>query len=146
MTCKEVERELVNYYYNEVDATTRSAVSDHISTCPRCQVSWKDLNATLKGVERGVPPIKVIERDYLAGVFKKIKKRQRHKLLVTLVSAITPFVLMVSLGVSAYIIKTKIETSLVAQEYELIEQLDLVQDMEIIQNLEDLEAISTEGA
>ena len=146
MTCKDVERELVNYYYNEVDATAKSAISDHISGCLRCQTSWRDLNATLGSVERGVPPAKILERDYLTGVFKKIKKRQRHKLLVTLASAITPFVLMVTLGVTAYVIHTRIETSLVAQEYELIEHLDLVQDMEIIQDLDEIEAISMEGA
>lgn len=144
MICKEVERELINYYYNEVDTSTKAAISDHISGCPRCQASWKALNATLSSIERGIPPTKILEKGYLEGVFKKIKRRQRQKLLITLASAITPFVLVVSLGVTGYVVKTKIETSLAVQEYELIEQLDLVQDMELIQNLEELEAIARE--
>ncbi|MFN3466944.1 MAG: anti-sigma factor family protein, partial [Candidatus Brocadiales bacterium] len=66
MTCKDVEGELVNYYYKEVDATTKSAISDHIAGCPRCQASWRDLNATLSSVGRDIPPTMVLERDYLA--------------------------------------------------------------------------------
>jgi predicted anti-sigma-YlaC factor YlaD len=144
MICREVEGELVSYYYDEVDAATKSAISDHLSGCPRCQASWRDLRATLDRIERATPPTKILERDYLTGISEKIKRRQRQKLLATLASTITPFVLVVALGVTAYFIKTKIETNLATQEYELIEHLDLVQDMEIIQELEELEAIPTE--
>jgi predicted anti-sigma-YlaC factor YlaD len=146
MVCNEVERELINYYYNEVEASTKSAISDHLLGCPRCQASWRDLNATLGSIERITPPARIIEKDYLAGVFKKVKRRQRQKLYATLASTIAPFVILLSLGMTGYVIKTKIETSLATQEYELIEHLDLVQDMEVIESLDELEAISEEEA
>lgn len=144
MICREVEGGLVSYYYDEVDDATKSAISDHLTGCPRCRVSWRDLRATLDGIERTAPPTKILERDYLAGISKKIKRRQRQKLLAILASTITPFILVVALGVTAYFIKTKIETNLATQEYELIENLDLVQDMEILQELEELEVIPKE--
>ncbi|HHT9120060.1 MAG TPA: hypothetical protein ACFYD3_05915 [Candidatus Hypogeohydataceae bacterium YC41] len=144
MICRQVEKEMINYYYNELDSATKSAISDHISGCLRCQSAWKDLKATLDSIEGPIPTTKILQGDYLAGVYKKIKGKQRRRLLVTLVSAITPFVLVVSLGVTAYIIKTKIETSLAIQDLELVEHLDLVQDMEIIQGLGESETVPEE--
>ncbi|HHT9117119.1 MAG TPA: anti-sigma factor family protein [Candidatus Hypogeohydataceae bacterium YC38] len=146
MQCEDVGRELVNYYYEEVDDPLRIAISEHIPGCPRCQRAWEELKSTLNTIKKPFIPSKLLEGDYLEGVYKKIKEKRRHRLFLILASTLAPVILLVSLSFAMYLYTLKVETGLISQDYELIENLELFQDIDIIQNLDELEAMDKEKA
>jgi hypothetical protein len=150
MQCKDVQKELVNYYYNEAGNILKSAVDEHLGHCDNCASSLEKLKKTLDGIKIEEPVLTdVLWERYSQKVYKKIDSRElpqerefRLFRLPRLIPATAAaIVLLTALWGSVKLYESKQEKTFISQNYDLIKNLEMFEEYEILQNLQEIEAV-----
>lgn len=147
MKCKDVERDLILYYYGEIDDTLKSAIRNHIASCDKCAVAWERLKATLDISDVKEPELpESFWQGYRRKVYQKIEDKKSSARFGVLkprfiqVAAMILVILLIGLG-GGKLYKAKQEEAFITKNYELIKNFELFEDLEVLQNLEEIEAI-----
>lgn len=145
MKCKEIEKELIAYYYKETEPSMDAEISKHLEDCEMCATSWRKLKMTLNAVE-----VKELEmpgafwNKYLGRVYWKIKNRKAQKRfftsrLVPVTAGVLTLLLVVFGGLRLY--ESRQEDAFISSNYEILRGLDVYQNLEVLQHLEEIEAM-----
>jgi anti-sigma factor RsiW len=147
MKCKDVERDLILYYYGEIDDTLKSAISNHIASCDKCASAWERVKATLDISDVKDPELpESFWQNYRRKVYQKIedKKSPAHfgllKPRLVQVAAMILVILLIGLG-GGKLYKAKQEEAFITKNYELIKNFEMFEDFEILQHLEEIETV-----
>ncbi|MBI4709508.1 MAG: hypothetical protein HY759_00065 [Nitrospirae bacterium] len=150
MQCKDVQKELVNYYYNEVSNVIKSAVDEHLEYCNNCASSLEKLKNTLDGIKIEEPVLTdVFWERYSQKVYKKVdgrELRQERKFRLFRLPRLIPaaaaaIVLLTAFWGSVKLYESKQENTFISRNYDLINNLELFEEYELLQNLQEIEAV-----
>ncbi len=156
MKCKEIQQDMVNYYYQELDNAARSEITRHLETCAACRQTYVQIKNALALVAR-----EQLEKDKSSAFWQDFQYKVYHKLEAEktagfwwqgllmprrLVPALAGAVILLLIIVtSARLVKHGPEMTSsdlqIAQELELIENYELIQDLEILENLPEAEQL-----
>ncbi|MBI5196174.1 MAG: hypothetical protein HZA10_07620 [Nitrospirae bacterium] len=150
MQCKEVQKELVNYYYNEAGNVLKSAVDEHLGYCDNCASSLEKLKKTLNGIKIKEPALPdAFWKRYSQKVYKKIDSKKPHRertswlfRLPRLIPAAAIAMALLAVfwgGIKFY--ESKQENTFISQNYDFIKNLDLFEEYEILQNLQEIAVV-----
>jgi len=146
--CKDVEKNLILYYYDEVDPSTKAELADHLESCTRCRSSWTQLKTTLDAIKIKEPELsESFWQDYLRKVHQKIEDKRSHRYFPLLLKprfvqvVVTVVILLVIgfWGFKFYI--SKKEDAFIRENYELIKNLELFENFEILRHLDEIEGV-----
>lgn len=145
--CKEIEKDLILYYYEEIDPPTGKSIEEHISVCKSCHNAWENLIDSLNAVKPAEPALSdSFWHGYFDKVYRKIEKRRRPLLsgilrpaFVRIAVATVLFVVVISGGFKLYQVRQ--ERTFITRNYELIRDIEMFEDFEVIQLLDELEGV-----
>jgi len=144
MKCKDIQKELVNYYYEEIDQIKRSKVYKHLETCKRCAFEWEGLKDILNAAKVKKPDLSdAFWERYRYKVYEKIEGKETagafwRKFVPS--SAIAAVLLFIILG-SIKFYESKQEEAYVYRNYEIIKHIELLEDFDVLQHFEEIEYI-----
>ncbi len=146
MRCKEIQEELISYYYNELDETSKSEIEQHLRGCSKCISSLERLKTTLNSIEAKEPDLPhVFWQRYRRKVYGKIEGKKRLKPLWVPRFAPVAVTIIIALSLSIFggirLYESKQEKEFIAKNYELMKNLEFFEDLEILQNMEEIEAL-----
>jgi hypothetical protein len=155
--CKELEEDLVLYYYGEAAVSDRKALENHIATCSRCRGFLDDLNTLLPSMAKAkeLPP--TFWDNYYREVVEKITDLDEkglfgwRKLIALLQSWAVPAMATAAvlvLGVTLTLNKTSFERpsdirdAMIPQEILAdANRVEFFKSMELVESLRALEAL-----
>ncbi|MFQ5900701.1 MAG: anti-sigma factor family protein [Thermodesulfobacteriota bacterium] len=141
MRCKDIKKELICYYYGDINEDVRKNLETHLEGCPDCNTFFKEIKETLqtvdKSAERQSP-----DRRYVQGVYERIeKKKGGFPLFIPRLVPVTALVLLfVFLGLSRYK-SVRREKDILLQNYEVIERMTMLEEIEVLEVLDILDAM-----
>ncbi|MBI5555143.1 MAG: hypothetical protein HY920_04755 [Elusimicrobia bacterium] len=156
MECKKIQSDLVNYYYQELAGSARSAIARHLETCNACRQTYVQIKKALAMVAKEQlekDKSSAFWQDFQYKVYRRLAAEEASKswwrdLLVprrlapVLAGAVMLLLIIVT---STRLVKNGPEMTSsdlqLAQELELIENYDLIQDLEILENLPEAEQL-----
>jgi anti-sigma factor RsiW len=144
MKCKDAERELIPYYYGELDPSAERELKRHLEDCARCKASWDGIRNTLEAVGTDEPEMPdAFWQGYRRKVHEKVKgKRLPGPLRILKPGLAQAFVMILIFLLAGYggqmLYRSNQEKKFIAENYELIENLELLENMEFFEYLEEL--------
>lgn len=152
MKCKEIQPELVAYYYNELETEKLNLIGNHLKGCHLCQEALKEIEKTLAMVGKriDIPRSEKFWNAYLDKVYQRIEEDSflsglyrnifiEPKLAPILVASL--LILILAGSSSLYLINKnkKYEQMQLAQNIELFRDFEVIEDLDLLNNLELLE-------
>ncbi len=147
MKCNYTDKDLMLYYYEELDPSMTERLESHLKKCSQCTDSLNKLKATLDTIEIKDPEIEEsFWTNYRAVVHKKIRERKSQNKTVLLrprfIQSITAALLMLVIvfgGVRLY--ENRRQEIFIIENYELMMNIEMFEDYEMLQYLEEFEAV-----
>ena len=144
MKCKDIERDLILYYYDEIEPSAKAELKAHLESCDNCMSSWERLKDTLDAA-------KVKELDlpdsfwqrYRSEVYEKIEGKKSFspfKMPRFAPAAVMALILFFAVFGGIKLYESKQDEAFISKNYELIKNLEVLEDVEILQHLEEIEA------
>jgi hypothetical protein len=156
MGCKNIQPDLVNYYYRDLDGPRMSAIARHLETCAACRQTYVQIKKTLVLVAKEQlekDKSSAFWQDFQYKVYQKLEAEKAadswwqgllvpRRLVPALAGAV---ILLLIIITSARLVKHGSEMSpadlQIAQELELIENYELIQDLDVLENLPEAEQL-----
>ncbi|MDI6800944.1 MAG: zf-HC2 domain-containing protein [Thermodesulfovibrionales bacterium] len=148
MRCRDAEKDLLLYYYEELDPSATEEIKRHLETCSRCLYSWEKIRTSLDKLKiKEHEPADAYWNNYLEKVYEKIEAKGSKKYFVVLKPAIVyvfAIILVIITGIGGFkVYEKKQEDAFVTKNHEMIKDLELLENLEILQDLEEIENIKT---
>lgn len=141
-TCN--EKDLVLFYYGELDAARRQRLQSHLADCPVCRGRLDALQRSLDHLSMPGVALSEIEKNRLTAVITE-KAAQRGKpqrwLLGSAAAAVATLVISLMIlpgGLSRWtgqLPQSEAEIGML-QDMELLQNLDLLENLELLQDFE----------
>jgi len=147
MKCKDVERDLILYYYGEIEPFKEIGLKSHLESCDKCMSSWEGLKTLLESIK--AEEIEMPEsfwQGYRRKVYQRIEEKKSPvyfgilKPRIVQVAAMILIILLIGLG-GGRLYKVKQEEAFITKNYEMIKDFELFENFEVLQNLEEIEAV-----
>lgn len=149
MNCKDIQKNIILFYYHELDPVLSAHIEEHVHTCPECGKVFAELTSVLGKCEVAADDDKSPEfwEQFSAQVMEKISSprhspKRTHVWMFAhrfLPAGIVFAVLL--LGIFRGVPHIKDYQTEKKTESELIQELDVVEDLEMLENLEFLESL-----
>ena len=145
MKCKNIQKELISYYYQDLNDALKAEIERHLGTCDKCMSSWERLKTTLNNIETKEPDFPhAFWQEYRRKVYEKIEGKKASNLsrFPGFAPALAAIVIVLSLSIFGGIrfYESKQERDFIAKNYELMKNLELFEDLEILEHMEEIEA------
>lgn len=150
MQCRDVQKELVNYYYNDAGNVLKSEVDEHLGHCDNCASSLEKLRDALDVIKIKEPILTdVFWKRYSQKIFEKIDSKKPHqgrtswlfRLPRLIPATAAAIVLLTAFWGSVKLYESKQEKTFISQNYDVIKNLEMFEEYEILQNLQEIEAV-----
>jgi anti-sigma factor RsiW len=146
MDCGFSERDILLYYYGEMDEAERKRLQRHLHGCERCGSRLSELREALDRLpaELQVPGVNL--DDFRVRVREKLERRQKRRGVLPLnlspVQAVVAllFVIVTAIG-GMKLYHDRQEQRFIMENYELIVNMELLEDIEIIEHLEEFSEV-----
>lgn len=151
MKCKDVQKNLVLFYYQEADTSLQKELKDHLDSCHGCQTFYAQARSTLQNIDDfDLEEIKstMYWDRFTAQVMEKVQapkiaKCWQEYIMIPrrLIPAVVAFAILLVVAIPrfrVYQAEKRMEQQLV-QELELVEHMDILENLELLENMEELE-------
>jgi hypothetical protein len=148
MKCKDIEKNLILYYYDEIDPSAKVELSSHLETCTKCKSSWDQLKTTLDVIKIKEPELsESFWQNYLSKVHERVEGKKSHRYFPLLLKprfaqVIVTVVILLIIGFGGFkFYISKKEDTFIRENYELIKNLELFENFEILRHLDEIEGV-----
>ncbi len=147
MKCSDRERDLLLYYYDELDGTVREGMERHLDGCSSCAAAYAKLKTTLDGMELKEPELpESFWPSYNRKVYRKIEKRSNSKRWALFrprfiqVGAMALVLIFVGIG-GIKVYDAREERAFISENYALMSNMELLEEFDLMHNLDEVESV-----
>jgi len=143
MDCRYDDRDILLYYYGDLDRIEYERLNEHLRSCAKCRDRLSVLKDTLDSLPSELRvPEEVNLENFHARVRQKLERQNERR------SAVLPslkpvyavvvilFVIVTAIGGIKFY-NEKQEQKFIMENFELIVNIDMLEDIEIIEHLEE---------
>ena len=148
MTCKEIKKDIICLYYNDIEGPLKKRVERHIKKCDDCRTFFSNIRTTLDIIDKNILK-KHTSKYYIQGIYEKIEKKRKPRWSLFKIPRFVPagallfLILIIGIigGIRYRNIQSEKEFQFLIQNYEVLEQMDLFENIELIKVLDFLQSM-----
>jgi GTP:adenosylcobinamide-phosphate guanylyltransferase len=143
MNCRYDNRDILLYYYGDLDRIKHEHLNEHLRSCAKCRDRLSGLKDTLDSLPSELRvPEDVDLKNFHARVRQKLERQNERRSAILLplkpvYAVVVIFFVIVTVigGIKFY--NEKQEQRFIMENFELIVNIDMLEDIEIIEHLEE---------
>ncbi len=144
MNCEDIQKRLIEYYYNEIGPKEAESIQRHLDSCTRCSRAYYKFRKELDRLKVEEPSIpQEFWKEFNRKVKDRITEREAKRFYLSrpVAAFVSALVLIIILMLGYRYYNTKQTERFITENYELLKNLELYENLDLIEHLEEIELL-----